>query len=210
MNKQISSTRFLWALSIFFFLIMILILLVTVFAGQAKVPPASQISPLVSPTPVISSSPTPVVNKTFTSPYFWKVIYPQDAKVATKIATDSASVARFSLSFLDTKQPADKNSFYGYLVEFRVDNLKGTLATFADKDSLQQTIGDRVSFAQVTLSGKKGYRAALKTAQDYFEYYLPLKDTTKVLTVTTSVNGPTAETYQPIVTQIVNSIELLD
>jgi hypothetical protein len=203
-TTQYSPKKFLWASIAFFLLLFIFSFLVMVYSQQMTIVKDETISPLASITPtIVSQSPKEHVSK-----YNWKVSYPQDAQVDTSIDPSSTSLERVTLSAADPDQPAE--GFYGYSVDFSVENKAVSLSNFADRDSLSQSSGARQYFTVTTLGNKSGYKTLIRGQQEYINYYLPLKDETKVLVVTTTIDGVRKDDHEKTVNQILETLELLD
>ena len=160
------------------------------------------VSPLVSTSPVPNSENS---SKIYESKYFWKVSYPQGSTLDTSV--EETELERVTIS--ETGDPT-ATTFSGYSVDFSVENKTTTLSTFADKDSLKTEDGSREFFVVTTLAQKTGYKVQISGNQEFISYYLPLRDESKVLVVTTAAFGPNSVENQKKVDLILDSVELLD
>lgn len=159
------------------------------------------VSPLVSTTPIPNSEGG---SRVYESKYFWNVSYPEGSTLDTSL--EETELERVTIS----QEDLGSTTFSGYSVDFSVESKTTTLSTFADKDSLKTGNGTRQSFAVATLAQKTGYRVEIVGKQEFISYYLPLRDESKVLVITTTVGGTNATGNQKKVNLILESLELLD
>ena len=206
MSANYSPKKFLWASILFFLLLFILSFLILVYSQQRLAPTTREtISPLGTGNATPTQTPT---LKEYSSKFNWKVSYPPESRLDTSIEPGSSSLERVTISLLDSQQPQE--GFSGFSVDLSVEPKTTSLSTFADRDSLQNTNGARQYFSVTTLGKKTGYKVLIKGAEEYVNYYLPLKDDSKVLVVTTATSGPNTEGHEKTVSQILETLVLLD
>lgn len=207
MAKTYHPVKFLWATTLFFLCLLVIIFLIFVYGSQnfgISKPVSStleSVSPLLSTTPVPNSERG---SKVYESKYFWNVSYPEESTLDTSL--EETELERVTI-FQDDPGSA---TFSGYSVDFSVESKTTTLSTFADKDSLKSGNGSRQYFAVATLAQKTGYKVKIVGKQEFISYYLPLRDESKVLIVTTTVGGPNTVDNQKKVDSILDLLELLD
>lgn len=199
--------KFLWATILFFLCLLAIIGLIFIYGVQSFKPSKNLTQTLEAVSSLVSSNPTQSSNqeKIYESKYFWKVSYPSESTLDTSL--ERTELERVTI--FESDDPLSKD-FSGYAVDFSVESKNTTLSTFADKDSLKNPIGTRQYFSVATLAQKTGYKVKIVGAQEYSSYYLPLRDETKVLVVTTSLAGPSESQNQKKVDYILDSLELLD
>lgn len=200
--------KFLWATTLFFLCLLVVIFLIFVYttqnfgADKSVSPTLESVSPLADTTPIPNFESD---DKVYQSKYSWKVSYPSESTLDTSL--EKSELERVTIS-----QSADLSAptLSGYSVDFSVESKTTTLSTFADKDSLKTGNGTREYFAVATLAQKTGYKVKIVGQQEFISYYLPLRDESKVLVVTTTVAGPNTFENQKKVDHILETLELLD
>lgn len=202
-----SPLKFLLATSIFTVLLFVFISLILVYLQPATVKNNTKtnretISPLV---PTQENTLDQPALKTYQSNFGWQVTYPTAASITTQ---PGSSLEKVTITSLEGEEGAENGANYSVII--RVENKSGSLSTFADRDSLKTGGGKREFFALTNIAGQNGYKTLIKAAQDYTTYYLPLKEESKVLVITTATTGTEGESGANTISEIINSLELLD